>query len=80
MFHELANYVSDIDDVRPSQLSLSLWEPTALGGGGTDTHSFVKGFQSAPILWAIVGLLGCIFGISVGSFGLYHFYLACKNR
>lgn len=40
----------------------------------------MKGFQSAPILWAIVGLLGCIFGISVGSFGLYHFYLACKNR
>ncbi|GAA5957471.1 hypothetical protein JCM8115_001331 [Rhodotorula mucilaginosa] len=52
MFHELANYVSDIDD----------------------------GFQAAPILWAIVGLLGCIFGVSVGSFGLYHFYLACKNR
>ncbi|GAA5876495.1 hypothetical protein JCM3774_003793 [Rhodotorula dairenensis] len=38
------------------------------------------GFESAPILWAIAGLLGCIFGVAVGSFGLYHFYLACNNR
>ncbi|GAA5985389.1 hypothetical protein JCM10908_006957 [Rhodotorula pacifica] len=52
MFHELANYVYEVED----------------------------GFGSAPVLWAIVGLLGCIFGISVGSFGLYHLYLACKNR
>ncbi|BGP58270.1 palmitoyltransferase for Vac8p [Rhodotorula sphaerocarpa] len=52
MFHELANYVYDVED----------------------------GFDSAPVMWAVLGLIGCIFGLTVGSFGLYHFYLACTNR
>ncbi|GAA5989046.1 hypothetical protein JCM11641_002307 [Rhodosporidiobolus odoratus] len=39
-----------------------------------------QGFELAPISWALAALLGCIFGIAVGLFGLYHLYLACNNR
>ncbi|GAA6034779.1 hypothetical protein JCM8097_001165 [Rhodosporidiobolus ruineniae] len=39
-----------------------------------------NGFELAPISWALAALLGCIFGSSVGLFGLYHLYLASKNR
>ncbi|BGP11567.1 palmitoyltransferase for Vac8p [Rhodotorula toruloides] len=38
------------------------------------------GFELAPISWALAALLGVIFGVAVGCFGLYHLYLACKNR
>ncbi|GAA5863523.1 hypothetical protein JCM8547_007274 [Rhodosporidiobolus lusitaniae] len=38
------------------------------------------GFELAPISWALAALLGCIFGVAVGLFGLYHLYLASKNR
>ncbi|BGP43666.1 palmitoyltransferase for Vac8p [Rhodotorula kratochvilovae] len=38
------------------------------------------GFEMAPISWALGALLGAIFGFSVGAFGLYHLYLASKNR
>ncbi|ORY76253.1 DHHC palmitoyltransferase-domain-containing protein [Leucosporidium creatinivorum] len=37
-------------------------------------------FELAPIAWALVFFLGVIFGLSIGLFGSYHFYLAARNR
>ncbi|KDE07225.1 hypothetical protein MVLG_02448 [Microbotryum lychnidis-dioicae p1A1 Lamole] len=37
-------------------------------------------FELAPVIWAIAFFVGIIFGISVGLFGVYHLYLACRNR
>ncbi|GAA5827044.1 hypothetical protein JCM3770_002452 [Rhodotorula araucariae] len=38
------------------------------------------GFEMAPISWALAALFGALFGFSVSIFGLYHLYLASKNR
>ncbi|GAA6006738.1 DHHC family palmitoyltransferase [Rhodotorula paludigena] len=68
---------------------LSLWYTGALGltTGAILFHELFHyvndnsgGYELAPIPWALAALLGCIFGFAVGSFGLYHLYLACKNR
>ncbi|GAA6021575.1 hypothetical protein JCM10207_005072 [Rhodosporidiobolus poonsookiae] len=68
---------------------LFLWYTGALGiaTGAILFHELVnfvedtdQGFELAPITWALAALLGCIFGSAVGLFGLYHLYLACKNR
>ncbi|GAA5916495.1 hypothetical protein JCM6882_001739 [Rhodosporidiobolus microsporus] len=55
--------------------------------GATLFHELVNfvddvdnGFELAPISWALAALLGVIFGSAVGLFGLYHLYLASKNR
>ncbi|KAM0789703.1 hypothetical protein ACM66B_006563 [Microbotryomycetes sp. NB124-2] len=34
----------------------------------------------APVSWAFVFFEGIVFGFAVGSFALYHLYLACSNR
>lgn len=39
-----------------------------------------QNYELAPMAWALVFFEGIIFGFSVGTFGLYHLYLACKNR
>ncbi|BGP20319.1 hypothetical protein JCM10213_002052 [Rhodosporidiobolus nylandii] len=71
------------------QFLLFLWYTGGLGifTGAVLFHELVnfvddieQGFELAPISWALAALLGCIFGAAVGLFGLYHLYLACKNR
>ncbi|SCZ97873.1 BZ3500_MvSof-1268-A1-R1_Chr3-3g06426 [Microbotryum saponariae] len=37
-------------------------------------------FELAPVIWAIAFFVGIVFGISVGLFGVYHLYLASRNR
>ncbi|GAA5834539.1 hypothetical protein JCM11251_007035 [Rhodosporidiobolus azoricus] len=39
-----------------------------------------NGFELAPLSWALAALLGVIFGAAVGLFGMYHLYLASRNR
>lgn len=76
LFHELVHFVDDVDNVRsfPSHSPLHD-ESTKL-----TRRILWQGFELAPISWALAALLGVIFGAAVGLFGLYHVYLACKNR
>lgn len=54
--------------------STTMWELSRFVADGPDN------FELAPLLWSVTLLLGFIFGISLGLFGSYHFYLACNNR
>lgn len=51
-----------------------MWELSRFVAAGPDN------FELAPLLWSVTLLLGFIFGLSLGLFGAYHFYLACNNR
>lgn len=44
------------------------------------TRTFFQNFELAPLAFAMVALLGMVFGLSLTLFGAYHFYLACINR
>jgi hypothetical protein len=45
-----------------------------------DRCLLLQNYETAPVTWALILLLGLVFGITVSLFGLYHFYLACRNR